>query len=282
MYSIERYRNILLEPLPLSMRANNIVGPLITHLTLRVFCVEGGDLTLLLQPFSNLTYLSLSTSSIRTLPRIPTLRTLLLRDILLQGLTDGDNNVFDCIQDMDVLETLTLDNAVGATFPDHGSRDLNNGRGWDIVNTSVRNLTLGFYEPSIGPPYYNGDTATPINALADFTGALHTMFPNVSQLTLNYTKETEEPSRREGISMYDGIQAQWNLETIRARVKDVEVAQRSEAAVRACKFLDEYFAEVPNKLVLIECVGSHRRKPWKFLFGDDEDPHITYSYTIAV
>jgi hypothetical protein len=269
----------VLEPLPLqlSLSANN--GSSITHLTLRVFTVQNNDLTHVLRPFTNLTYLNLAMTHIETLPMIPSLTTLVLRDILLQGRFNIFNNVLNSIRNCDALTTLTLDNVLYVERQWQPSRSRNvrslspTEPYWSQrVNQSVRNLTLGFYARN----FLRGSSAE-IQDLERFLGALTTMFPSVAHLTLNYMGETESWPMT-------GMQPEgWSLQTIRVRIKDVavDVERRNAAAIRGCEFLNQYFPGVPEKLVLIQCAGTYRREPSKFFYDDDEDTAITYSYTAA-
>jgi hypothetical protein len=189
-YSVAEFsRCYLLEPLPDAF--NKIVGgrnaaAWMKELTLQRFCVEGNDLTNFLAPFSSLTSLRLETTYIRILPAIQTLRTLVLRDIILIP-TTRDTNVFRCICGLENLESLTLDSVVDVN-PTHelrsfrvnspfqareDSEDIDSSIRMIGVNTNVKNLILGMQKYGGALPRYEDE----------YKVLLQRMFPAVSHLT---------------------------------------------------------------------------------------------------
>ena len=186
-----RLKHNQLHPLPDSFASS---AAKITSLSLCAFRVENDDLTDFLSPFTNLTYLSLATAYIKVLPAMPSLKTLVLRDIIyLVESSNYEKNVFRTICELKSLESLTLDNVLSARpggtprfriFPDIASHDEIDA--WVSkagVNPTVRNLTLGFSTLSLKKIKTSAHLYIPLREdIMNSKAMLQRMFPKVSHL----------------------------------------------------------------------------------------------------
>jgi hypothetical protein len=292
-----------LEPVPRGMVPNANFS-LLTHLTLRAFRVKDDDLTSLLAPFSNLTFLRIGTTLVNVLPVIQSLKTLVLKDIALIDFMT--NNVYESICSLTSLESLTLDNvmwlnersrsvALDRKFYTNFIDDLVLYNG---VSQSVKNLTLGFHAEA------------GIEALTDTFIYLQRLFPNVVNLTFNnrnenffnpekdlrYVKEsygglvrTLDSKVIEGQRLHDKhTHRGWALNTVKISI----TGRNDEAFVKGSarysdrflegsgiknvfSFLTTFFDNVENRLISVKC----NRKKQINLFANDDDPEQEFQLT---